>query len=120
MKFNALLDPEALLRKVGKDIFSRTYKRHIELFSTLLIPMFVKLFGFQIFGKGASNFLRTVFWEAINERLKSGGKRGDLIDLLVDIKKEQEDDSLNNIQSKLTILFDTSVASLGRQTHTRK
>ncbi|XP_058804275.1 cytochrome P450 6k1-like [Phymastichus coffea] len=107
MKFNSLLDPDALLRKVGKDIFGRTYRRHIELFSAILIPELVKAFGIQIFGNGATNFLKKVFWEAIDQRIKSGAKRADLIDLLIDLKKEQENDSDSN---KIELQGDALVA----------
>lgn len=95
MRFNSLNDPEALVRRVGKDIFSRNYKRHIDLLSTFLIPSVVNMFGMYVLGKGATNFLRNIFWEAIDERIRSGAKRPDLIDLLIDLKKQQETDGQN-------------------------
>lgn len=93
IKFNSLTDPDALVRRVGKGIFNSNYKRHISLLSAWMIPGFVKMFNIHFLGKGASDFLRSIFWEAINERLKSGIKRADLIDLLTDLKNEQEGDS---------------------------
>ena len=97
IKFGALTDPEALMRKVGKDIFSKNYKRHIEILSTLLIPSVVNVFNFQIFGKKATDFLRSMFWQAIDGRINSGIKRSDLIDFIIDLKKDQE----NNPDNKL-------------------
>lgn len=93
MKFNTLTDPNAMVRRVGKDIFANSYTRHISFLSAWLIPEFVNMFRIHLFGKGASNFLRNIFWEAINERLKSGAKRADLIDLLIGLKNEQENNA---------------------------
>ncbi|NP_001165997.1 cytochrome P450 6AQ8 [Nasonia vitripennis] len=96
MKFNSLTDPDAMIRKVGKDIFGRSYRRYLEFFAVLQVPTLVNVFGFEVFGKAATKFLRYIFWNAINERIQSGAKRADLIDLLVGLKKEQESDSNQN------------------------
>lgn len=103
MKFNSLTDPDAMIRKVGRDIFARSYRRYVEFFSVLQIPALVNVFGFEVFGQAATKFLRFIFWNAINERIQTGAKRADLIDLLVGLKKEQECDTNNNSFSKFCL-----------------
>ncbi|XP_014221929.1 cytochrome P450 6k1-like [Trichogramma pretiosum] len=90
MRFNALSDENSYIRKVGKTIFKKSYKRHLEFLSTLLVPSIVDFFGFHLLGKASSQFLSDLFYRAMKERLDSGTKRADLIDFLIDLKKEQE------------------------------
>lgn len=47
--------------------------------------------GFEVFTKDAAKFLRDAFWGTINERIKSGIKRNDLLDLLIEVRKKQQD-----------------------------
>ncbi|KAJ8670407.1 hypothetical protein QAD02_001666 [Eretmocerus hayati] len=92
MNFNSLKDPNAEFRKHGRTVFRSDYKRYWETLSMFFIPP-LKLFTKPKFFDGdGSIFLRNTFWEVINERIKTGIKRFDLIDLLVEIKKNQETD----------------------------
>ena len=90
MRFQSLTDPNCLVRRAGEKIFAKNYKRHVEFLSTLLVPSIVDLFKFKFFGEEASTFLGKLFKEAMSDRLQSGIKRADLIDFLIDLKKEQD------------------------------
>ncbi|XP_051157765.1 cytochrome P450 6k1-like [Leptopilina boulardi] len=96
LKVNSLNNPDAEFRKHGREIFSFSFKRSIELTTIFLIPGLVDILGSQFFSKESTKFLRDAFWDTINERMKSGVKRNDLIDLLIELKKSQENDPVQN------------------------
>ncbi|XP_051154633.1 cytochrome P450 6k1-like [Leptopilina boulardi] len=96
LKVNSLNNPDAEFRKCGREIFTFNIKRSIEFTTIFFIPDFVDILGFQLFSKKSTKFLRNVFWDTINERIKSGTKRNDLIDLLIELKQSQENDSSQN------------------------
>lgn len=89
LQVNSLSNPNAEFRKRGRAIFEGTYKRGLELLSVFFIPGIVKPFGFTVFGTSTSKFIKKIFWETFNERLRSGVRRHDLIDLLMDLKNSQ-------------------------------
>jgi hypothetical protein len=99
LNFNTLGNAHSLIRKVGKGIFEKTLLRSLEFKSTLLIPSIVNLFNFCIFGKIATNFLRDVFWEAMDERMKSNAKRGDLLDFIIELRNNEGKINTSNIES---------------------
>lgn len=104
LKVNCLNNPDAEFRKCGKEIFTFNLRRAIEFTVMLFMPDLIDVFGFQLFAKESSKFLRNVFWDIINERIKSGKKRNDLVDLLVELKQSQENE--NASLDKNTFKFD--------------
>ncbi|XP_011305245.1 uncharacterized protein [Fopius arisanus] len=89
LKVNSLNNPDAEFRKRGRAIFNFTFYRNIEVTSMFFAPHIAKSLKFQFFSPDTSNFLRTAVWDTLNERERSGIKRGDLIDLLLELKKTQ-------------------------------
>lgn len=87
LNVNSLNNPDAEFRKYGKMIFDFGYIRGFELLATFFFPNFVRLAGMKVFGKDSSTFLRNAFWETITQRMESGVKRNDLIDILIEIRK---------------------------------
>lgn len=94
LRANSLSNPNADFRKFGQKIFDCTFMRGFELMSIFFIPGIVKTTGAKFFGKEVSTFLRNTFWDVINERIASGNKRNDLIDLLIELKKTYGDEDL--------------------------
>ena len=103
LKMNSLNDPDAPFRKLGKDIFTFDTLRAIELTSIFFIPHFAWLINSKFFREG-SDFLRKSFWETMNERVKSGQKRNDLIDLLIEIKNSSGNNEVVNGLSECLII----------------
>lgn len=95
MNFNSLKDPDAEFRKYGREMFRSTFKRYLQLLSILFIPSLRPYTNAKFFDEEGSKFLRSTFWDVINERIKSGIKRYDLIDMLIEIKNNQEKDDVN-------------------------
>lgn len=91
LKLNSLKNSEAEFRKFGKAMFG-TYnvKRAIELACVWLAPQYATLFGFKFFLDSATNFFRTAFQDILDERKKSNVKRNDLIDLMIQLRDNDE------------------------------
>lgn len=96
LNFHSLTDPNAEFRKQGRTMFRGGYRRYMELMSIFFMPILRLLFNGKFFGDEGTEFLRTSFWQVINQRIESGVKRNDLIDILIDIKKDQENDENDN------------------------
>ncbi|XP_034190826.2 cytochrome P450 6AQ1 [Osmia lignaria lignaria] len=93
LKVSSLEKPDTLFRDHGRQIFSYSLKRSLEFIIIFFLPEYVKYTRPKLFGKSTNEFLRNVFWDVINERVKSQEKRNDLIDLLIELKKKHENDT---------------------------
>lgn len=89
---NSLNDPNGIFRKSGKKIFTFTWLRSMEFKAFFFIPIMVKLFGFKVFSKQATIFLRDTINHVMEERIKRGNVRNDLIDILIKFKQEAEEE----------------------------
>ncbi|XP_015114680.1 cytochrome P450 6k1 [Diachasma alloeum] len=92
IKANSLNDPEAEFRKHGKKIFEFTTYRGYEFLAMFFAPQFVKPLNIQFFHKESTKFLREALWNTLVERQNSGIKRPDLIDLLIELRKNQPEE----------------------------
>ncbi|XP_029155011.1 cytochrome P450 6k1-like [Nylanderia fulva] len=90
LNVNSLNNPNAEFRKYGKMIFECSYVRGFEILAMFFFPHIVRLAGIKTFGRESSRFLRKVFWETINQRLESGVKKNDLIDILIELKNSDQ------------------------------
>ena len=88
LRVNSLNDPKAEFREHGRKIFDCNMLRGFELLSVFFIPDIVKYTHATFFSKEFGQYLRHVFWEVFNTRMKSGEKRCDLIDLLTDLRQK--------------------------------
>ncbi|XP_011302432.1 cytochrome P450 6k1 [Fopius arisanus] len=92
IKANSLNNPDAEFRKHGKRIFEFTTYRGYEFLAMFFAPQFVKPLNIQFFQKESTKFLREALWGTLQERQKSGIKRPDLIDLLIELRKNQPEE----------------------------
>ncbi|KAL6424943.1 hypothetical protein ACFW04_009350 [Cataglyphis niger] len=94
---NSFKNPDAEFHKYGKMIFGS--ERNLEFLTIFYMPTLARLAGLTIFGKQTDEFLRKVFWETIVQREKSGEKRNDLIDILIELKRNHgEDDDIKEFK----------------------
>ncbi|KAF7381930.1 hypothetical protein HZH68_015803 [Vespula germanica] len=98
LRANSLSNPDAEFRKFGHKIFDYDIGRGFELMSIFFMPGIVKTIRAKFFGKEVSDFLRGIFWEVINERIASGTKRNDLIDLLIELRKTYGSEDLGGFK----------------------
>lgn len=87
LNVNSLNNPNAEFRKYGKMIFDYGYIRGFEMLASFFFPNLARWTNLKTFGKDSSDFLREVFWKTMNQRMESGERRNDLIDILIDLKK---------------------------------
>ncbi|XP_076164166.1 cytochrome P450 6k1-like [Ptiloglossa arizonensis] len=92
LRVNSLENPNEPFREAGRQIFNYDLFRGLEFLTIFFMPYLTKYTGAKFFGKESSRFLRTVFWDVINQRVQSGEKRNDLIDLLIELKRKHEDE----------------------------
>lgn len=88
---NSFKDPDAEFRKYGRMIFHYDTIRGFEMLAIFFLPHVVRLAGIKMFGKEPTDFLRKVFWETLKQRMESGVKRNDLIDILIDLKNNNNE-----------------------------
>lgn len=101
LQLNSLKNDDAEFRRRGRTMFRGGFKRYIELLSIFFLPALRPLTNAKFFDKEGSDFLRQSFWAVINERIEASIKRPDLIELLIEIKKSQENDSSDKFSGYL-------------------
>lgn len=102
---NSFKDPNADFRKYGKMIFYYNIVRGFEMLSIFFLPSVVRMARVKMMGEKPTAFLRKVFWETLTERMKSGEKRNDLIDILIELKQNNSDQNINGF-GKYRFLFE--------------
>ncbi|XP_046751174.1 cytochrome P450 6k1-like [Diprion similis] len=91
LRVNCLKDPNAEFRMCGKNMFQFSYPRSAELASIFFFPELVRPLKLKFYSRASTNFMRKVFTETLNERIDSGVRRDDLIDLMIDWSKSDID-----------------------------
>lgn len=90
------LDPQGLLdvfeefHKTTMTIYGKTFKRSLEISTILLLPVFMKIFKAKLLGSVASKFILKWMPKVISDRENSGIQRNDLIDMIIELRKEKE------------------------------
>ena len=105
LKLNSLTDPEAEFRKFGKKMFG-TYnlRRAIEIAAVWLVPQITTFFDFRLFEKHACEFFKQAFLSILDERKAKEIKRNDLVDLLINLKENDENSNESIVFSKYLFL----------------
>jgi cytochrome P450 family 6 len=82
-----LENSESEMMDAANSIFTYTFYRGLEFSSTFVLPQITKIFNFMNFPRNTVNFLYKVCPDIIAQREKSGIKRNDMIDTLIELKK---------------------------------
>ncbi|KAL5277427.1 Cyp6g1.2 family protein [Megaselia abdita] len=90
---NSLNNPNAEFYNKGKVIFEFDFLRAIEFNTIFFLPKLAYIIKAKLFGKKADNFLKGIYHFVVEERMKSGIYRNDLIDILVELKKENSSEN---------------------------
>lgn len=86
---NSIENPDGEFRKAGDSIFASSFRRDLELLAFMSLPQSMRLFGFKVFSKLTTKFIQKNISYVMDEREKNGNKRNDLIDTLVELKKNE-------------------------------
>lgn len=108
LNVNSLNNPDAEFRKHGRMIFDYDNIRGYEMLAVFFLPGLANMTRMNFFGKDASAFLRKVFWDTINQRIESGEKRNDLIDILIELRNSYGDQDIGGFSKQ----DDTSIMLL--------
>lgn len=93
LRVNSLEDNEAPFRQFGKKMFDfNDFTRINELFHIFFMPSITKYTGARFFSKEGGVFLRSIFWDMVDQRIASGEKRNDLIDILIEMQRAHENE----------------------------
>ncbi|XP_055713674.1 cytochrome P450 6g1-like [Phlebotomus papatasi] len=88
---NSLLNPKAEFHVNSKKALDFHWKRAIEFTTCFLLPEVASKLGCTMFSRETNEFVRSTVNYVIEERIKSGIKRNDLIDTLITIKETDGD-----------------------------
>lgn len=100
LNVNSLNNPDAEFRKYGKMVFDYSFMRGFEILAMFFLPNLVRFTGMTMFGKETTSFLRKAFWDTINQRMESGQKRNDLIDILIELKRTHGDQDVGGFSKQ--------------------
>lgn len=75
---------------------SLTKRSNFEEFKRFLSYFFPRIAGLlkERLLKKETNYFRDLFWKSVGARIKSGKRRGDLIDVLLELKHSKEKDEI--------------------------
>lgn len=105
VKVNSIHDPDAEFRRHGRKLFDPNLFRAFELLSIFFIPDIVKYTHAKFFQSEFCDYLRTIFWQMFNQRVQSGTKRFDLIDMLIEMKEKDKAEKDPDEFSEYFIMF---------------
>ncbi|XP_055684384.1 cytochrome P450 6g1-like [Lutzomyia longipalpis] len=88
---NSLLNPNGEFYRSARKTFDLNWKRSIELLTCFFLPELAIRLRFTLFSKETNNFLRSSINYVMEERVKSGTRRNDMIDALIAMKNEDPD-----------------------------
>ncbi|KAJ8681696.1 hypothetical protein QAD02_017488 [Eretmocerus hayati] len=89
VKTNSFQESGAELHDRSQALTSQNLFQVFVIFANFFFPKLNDILGLSLLG-GHNEFFRRIFWESMDAREKSGTKRGDVIDLLMDLKKEEQ------------------------------
>lgn len=86
---NCFEHEDSEFREVGRKMFSFNIIRGLKSTCYFFAPKMVSLFKLTFFDESVYTFLRNVFWQTIKQREGSNSKRNDLIDIIVQMRKDK-------------------------------
>ena len=90
---NSFKYEDSEFRAVSRRVFNwAIWERAISTSFHFVAPSLVKLFKMRFVDKASSDFLREVFWRMMNERQEKKFVRNDLLDILIELKKQENID----------------------------
>lgn len=87
---NSFVDENSEFRVAGRKLAGDSFYRYIQALSYSFGHLLVKLFKFKFIEAEAAKFLSDVFLETIKQRESAKIKRNDLIDILIDLKNQED------------------------------
>lgn len=80
----------AEFRVMGRKMFDFQFLKSLRVMSYFFFPKIVSTFKISFFEPDVNKFVRRAFWGAIKKREMDGNKRNDLIDLIIEMKRDEK------------------------------
>ncbi|KAI4502769.1 hypothetical protein M0802_001813 [Mischocyttarus mexicanus] len=93
VRTNSFKEETSEFFKKSRVPFKTNIRMALTMFTAFFFPEINKKIEFKMMGE-ARGYFDKLFWDSFNEREKSGTKRGDLIDYLIELKNEEQLDDL--------------------------
>ncbi|XP_054713938.1 cytochrome P450 3A2-like [Uloborus diversus] len=97
-KLDSHNDPENKFVKAARDVFTRNLSWRIVLF--FLFPQLMKWLGISIFSPKGMRFFQDVTLQIIEERKRTGKKRNDFLQLLMDTADEVQEQDKQEVEKE--------------------
>uniref|UniRef100_A0A1I8PV21 Cytochrome P450 n=1 Tax=Stomoxys calcitrans TaxID=35570 RepID=A0A1I8PV21_STOCA len=88
---NSLSEPKSEFRIEGDKAFYQLRKPHLDFFA-VKFSRIMQFFNIRVFDKRSNEFFIRVFRQSLEHREKNNLRRNDFMDLLIDLKKQHEND----------------------------
>lgn len=88
IRANCFKSEDAQFRNLGKKMFDYDIMNALRVVCYFFSPYLVSALKLKFFTDEVYGYMRKTFWDTIKEREKSGIKRNDLIDAIIELKKE--------------------------------
>lgn len=106
LEFNSFKDPEAEFRKYGRKLFVASRYRTLKRIFLLLFPNFGKLFHMKSVPEDVTKFFINAVRETVEYREINNYKRNDFLQILLDLKNENETSmSIEEISAQCFVFF---------------
>ncbi|XP_014216982.1 cytochrome P450 6k1-like [Copidosoma floridanum] len=89
IRFDSLRDPDAPFRKIGKSLFRSQLIRYLQCSSIFFIPAFRAISNAKFFD-AETEFFENMFSRIVDERIMSGNKKNDFVDLVINMIGSEE------------------------------
>ncbi|XP_015510037.1 cytochrome P450 6a2 [Neodiprion lecontei] len=87
LQMNAIADDDSEFRKMGRKVFQANLRNRILGALRIAAPWLFKLLGIPKLSNDITGFFTTSLKQTMDHRMKNNIPRGDLVDILIDIKK---------------------------------
>nr|AAR88134.1 CYP6G2 [Drosophila melanogaster] len=107
---NSFTDPKCEFRRHGRSVFEFNLLRAAEFTLVFFLPHLVPFVRFKVVPAEATRFLRKTINYVMSEREKSGQKRNDLIDILIEFRRSTQLAKASGIKDQFVFEGDILVA----------
>ncbi|KAH8331652.1 hypothetical protein KR074_009061 [Drosophila pseudoananassae] len=110
VRANSFTDPNGEFRRHGRSVFEFTFLRAAEFTLVFFLPHWVPFFGFKVVPDESTRFLRKTINYVLDERERSGQTRNDLIDILIEFRRNTQQAKAKGVKDQFVFEGDILVA----------
>ncbi|KAK9880004.1 hypothetical protein WA026_008516 [Henosepilachna vigintioctopunctata] len=104
LEANCFNEENSPFRVVARRLYNWKMTWHaIQTTCFFLAPKLVKLFHMKFVDTFSSNFFRNVFWKTMNERMHQKVIRNDLLDILIEMRKQDEVENVDSLEGDILV-----------------